>query len=67
MKNELPLSDIDTNEFGRFTKFFIKYLNGSASHDEAFVRASSRYRRLFKKVPYQNSKVFLSEFFRSQH
>lgn len=67
MKNETYQPSNDSSEFGRFANFFIKYLNGSSSHDEAFTRASCRYRRLFKKIPYRNSQVFLDEFFRANH
>lgn len=57
----------EKTEFGKFSNFFIKYLNGSTSYQEAFARASGTYRRLFKKVPYQNYQLFLTEFARSQH
>jgi hypothetical protein len=58
---------VETSEFGKFANFFIMYLNGSSSMDEAFIRARSRYRRLFKTVPYTNSKRFLTDFYRAQH
>lgn len=56
----------EANEFGKFANFFIKYLNGSASHNEAFDRASYTYRKLFKKVLYKNCDAFLAEFFSTQ-
>jgi len=62
MKNDNYQPIGERSEFGRFANFFIKYLNGSSSMDEAFLRASSRYRRLFKSVPYKNSQRFLAEF-----
>jgi len=67
MKNNNYQPVVERSEFGNFANFFIKYLNGSSSMDEAFIRASSRYRRLFKTVPYKNSQIFLTEFFRAQH
>jgi len=67
MKNEMYQPIIETSEFGKFANFFIKYLNGSSSHDEAFLRASCMYRKLFKKVLYKNCDSFLAEFFRTQH
>jgi len=67
MKNEMYRPIIETSDFGKFANFFIKYLNGSSSHDEAFIRTSYTYRRLFKKIPYKNSQSFLAEFFRTQH
>ena len=67
MKNDKYRQIVETSDFGKFANFFIKYLKGSASHDEAFIRASYTYRKLFKKIPYKSSKVFLAEFFRTQH
>lgn len=67
MKNYKYRPIVEASDFGRFANFFIKYLNGSSSHDEAFIRASFTYRKLFKKIPYKSSKVFLAEFFRTQH
>ena len=58
---------IETSDFGKFANFFIKYLKGSSTYDEAFVRASYTYRKLFKKIPYRSCEVFLAEFHRSQH
>jgi len=67
MKNKNFEQFIEPREFGEFTNFFLKYLNGSASHEEAFTRACNRYRRLFKKIPYENSQVFLSEFYKTHN
>ncbi len=59
--------EIEKNEFGKFANFFIKYLNGSSSIDEAFLRAKFTYRKLFKTIPYQNCQSFLEEFHQSQN
>ena len=67
MNNDMYKPVDESNDFGRFTNFFIKYLKGSFTHDEAFVRTSYIYRRLFKKIPYRTSRAFLNEFFRTQH
>jgi hypothetical protein len=67
MKSEMYHSIIEKGEFGEFANFFLKYLNGSSTFDEAFLRASNTYRRLFKKIPYQNCQSFLSDFYKSQY
>ena len=56
-----------SGEFNEFSNFFLKYLNGSASFDEAFNRAAATYRKLFKNVPYQNCQSFLSDFYMNQY
>ena len=66
MKNERYHLVIEKNEFSKFANFFIKYLNGSSTIDEAFIRAKYTYRKLFKKIPYQNCQSFLEEFHQSQ-
>jgi len=67
MNSEVINGTKERNEFGEFTNYFLKYLNGSASFEEAFVRATSAYRKLFKKVPYQNCQSFLSDFYKAQY
>lgn len=67
MEREMINQSTERGEFGEFKNFFLKYLNGSASFDEAFVRATNTYRKLFKKVPYQNCQSFLSDFYKSQY
>ncbi len=67
MNSEMYHPIIEKNEFGEFTNFFLKYLNGSTSFDEAFIRATNTYRKLFKKIPYQNCQSFLSDFYKSQY
>ena len=67
MKSENFAQVKERGEFSEFTNFFLKYLNGSASFDEAFHRATSTYRKLFKKVPYQNCQSFLSDFYKAQY
>ena len=67
MKNEMYHPVIEESEFGEFSNFFIKYLNGSSTFDEAFTRAANTYRKLFKKIPYQNCQSFLSDFYKSQY
>lgn len=66
MEVEKKPMQTDKNEFRNFAKFFLKYLNGSASSDEAFIRATCTYRKLFKKIPFQNSQRFFSEFNKSE-
>ena len=53
---------LESREFKEFASFFLKYLNGSTSFDEAFKRAVTSYKKLFKNVPYQNCQSFLSDF-----
>ena len=67
MKSEMYHSVIEKSEFGEFSNFFIKYLNGSSTFDEAFIRATNTYRKLFKRIPYQNCQSFLSDFYKSQY
>ena len=67
MKREMQYSTTEKREFGEFKGFFLKYLNGSASFEEAFTRAANTYRKLFKKIPYQNCQSFLSEFYKTQY
>ncbi len=67
MKSDMYHQVIEKSEFGAFSNFFLKYLNGSSSFDEAFIRASNTYRKLFKKVPYQNCQSFLSDFYKAQY
>lgn len=67
MKSEMYHPVIEKSEFGEFANFFLKYLNGSSTFDEAFIRASSTYRKLFKRIPYQNCQSFLSDFYKSQY
>ena len=67
MKTENYSPAPEKSEFREFTNFFLKYLNGSASFDEAFARAASTYRKLFKNVPYQNCQSFLSDFYMTQY
>ena len=55
------------DEFSEFANFFLKYLNGSSTFEEAYLRAASAYRKLFKKVPYQNCQSFLSDFYKTQY
>ena len=57
----------ESGEFKEFTNFFLKYLNGSSSFDEAFTRAAATYRKLSKNVPYQNCQSFLSDFYMTQY
>ena len=66
MKNEKNTMPADKKEFRNFTNFFLKYLNGSASSEEAFIRATYTYRKLFKKIPFQNSQRFMNEFKKSE-
>lgn len=66
MNNEMYRPVVEETEFGVFANFFIKYLNGSSSQDEAFQRASCTYRKLFKRIPYANFNLFLSEFNKTQ-
>jgi len=67
MKTENYSSAKENGEFKEFTNFFLKYLNGSASFDEAFTRAAATYRKLFKNVPYQNCQSFLSDFYMTKY
>lgn len=67
MKPNTLQTNVDSSEFIKFADFFKKYLNGSSSQNEAFLRASYTYRKLFKKVLYKNCDSFLAEFFRTQH
>lgn len=67
MKSEMYHPVKEKSEFGEFANFFLKYLNGSSTFDEAFIRASSTYRKLFKRIPYQNCQSFLSDFYKSQY
>lgn len=66
MRNDMYRPEVENNEFSSFAYFFVKYLNGSASQNEAFLRAKSAYRRYFKKIPYANFKSFLAEFNKSR-
>ena len=59
--------EIDNSEFKDFADFFIQYLYGSATFDEAFARAAFTYRKLFKNVPYPNCQAFLSDFYKSNY
>lgn len=56
-----------TNEFGEFSSYFLKYLNASGTFEEAFIRATKTYKKLFKKAPYPNCQSFLSDFYKSQY
>ena len=67
MKNDIHHPVVEKSDFGKFTDFFLKYLHGSSSFDEAFIRASNTYRKLFKTIPYQNCQSFLSDFYKSQY
>ena len=67
MKSGVYNSISEKGEFKKFTNFFLKYLNGSASFEEAFFRANNAYNRIFKKTPYQNCESFLSDFYKSQY
>ena len=67
MESEVINSRAEANDYGEFTNFFLKYLNGSSSFEEAFVRATNTYRKLFKRVPYQNCQSFLSDFYKAQY
>ncbi len=67
MKSEVYNSVSHKSEFQKFTDFFLKYLNGSASFEEAYMRAASAYKRIFNKTPYQNCQSFLSDFYKSQY
>lgn len=62
MKNDMNYSSSEKNEFGQFAYFFIKYMNGSSTQKEAFIRARSTYRKLFKKIPYQSCTSFLMDY-----
>ena len=56
-----------SKEFGEFSNYFLKYLNASGTFEEAFMRATKKYKRLFKKAPYANCQSFLSDFYKSQY
>ena len=57
----------EKSEFKKFSGFFVKYLNGSKSFEEAYARASFAYKRVFKQLPYRNCESFLSDFYKSQY
>jgi len=67
MESEMVNQTFEKTEFSEFRNFFLKYLNGCSSFDEAFLRAANTYRKLFNKVPYQNCQSFLSDFYKSQY
>ena len=67
MDNEMIKQSKERTEFVEFKNFFLKYLNGSSTFDEAFIRATHAYRKLFRKVPYRNCQPFLSDFYKSQY
>lgn len=66
MNTEVMNRTTERNEFTEFANYFRKYLNSSATFDEAFVRATILFKKRFKKTPYQNCESFLSEFYRAQ-
>jgi len=67
MKNETYRPIMDRTELGEFANFYVKYLKGSATQNEAFIRAKCTYRKLFKKIPFNNFQSFLVEFKNLQH
>ena len=67
MNTEVINRTKERNEFAEFASYFLKYLNGSATFEEAFVRATNLYKKRFKKIPYQNCESFLSDFYRTQN
>lgn len=67
MEIEMNYQESKSEEFRKFKDFFLNYLNGSATFNEAYVRATKKYSELFKKTPYQNCQSFLSDFYRSQY
>jgi hypothetical protein len=67
MEIEMNYQEGKKDEFRAFKDFFLNYLNSSVSFNEAFVRATHKYRELFKITPYQNCQSFLSDFYRSQY
>ncbi|MCG8306625.1 MAG: hypothetical protein MI975_04480 [Cytophagales bacterium] len=67
MNTEVMNRTKEGNEFKEFTSYFLKYLNGSVSFEEAFVRATNAYKKLFKRAPYQNCQSFLSDFYKTQY
>jgi len=67
MKSENYVQVKEKRDFSEFTNFFLKYLNGCSSFDEAFTRASNSYKKLFNKTPYQNCQSFLSDFYKAQY
>ena len=58
---------MEKTEFGEFANFYIKYLNGSSTQNEAFIRAKCTYRKLFKKIPFRTFQSFITEFSKSQN
>jgi len=62
MKNETYQSIMNQNEVGEFANFYFKYLHGSSTQNEAFLRAKCIYRKLFKKIPFKNFQSFQKEF-----
>lgn len=67
MKNETYRPVVERAELAEFANFYVKYLSGSASQNEAFIRAKYTYRKLFKKIPFNNFQSFLVEFKSLQH
>ena len=67
MNTEVINRTEERNEFTNFSNYFLKFLNGSSTFEEAFVRATSLYKKRFNKIPYQNCESFLSDFYRSQN
>ena len=67
MKNKTYQPILDRAEFGEFANFYVKYLNGSSTQNEAFIRAKSTYRKLFKKIPFKNFQSFMVEFYKTQN
>ncbi len=67
MEREVVIQSNEKTEFGEFKRFFLKYLKGSGSFEEAFGHAANSYRKLFNKVPYQNCQSFLSDLYKSLH
>ena len=67
MKSENYDQVREKGEFSEFTNFFLKYLKGCSSFDEAFKLATVTCTKLFNKTPYQNCQSFLSDFYKAQY
>ena len=67
MNSEVMNRTKERSEFAEFANYFLKYLSGSTTFEEAFTRATAAYKKLFKKAPYQNCQSFLSDFYKAQY
>ena len=66
MNSEAMNHTNQNNELAEFTSYFMKYLSGSETFEEAFLRAMTRYKKLSKRAPYRNCQSFLSDFYKAQ-